>query len=44
MSELFHSAEFWVAVSFVLFLLLVARKAGAAVAKLLDARAEKIRQ
>ena len=44
MSELFHSAEFWVAVSFVLFVLLVARKAGAAVAKLLDARAEKIRQ
>jgi len=38
-----NTAEFWVAVSFVIFLALVWKKASAAIGTLLDGRAEKIR-
>lgn len=38
-----HTPEFWVAVSFVIFVALVWKKASAAIASLLDGRAEKIR-
>lgn len=38
-----HTPEFWVAVSFVIFVALVWKKASAAIAGLLDGRAEKIR-
>lgn len=38
-----HQPEFWVAVSFVIFMALVWKKAAAAIGGLLDARTEKIR-
>ena len=38
-----HTPEFWVAVSFVIFMALVWKKASAAIGSLLDGRAEKIR-
>ncbi|AWK87976.1 F0F1 ATP synthase subunit B [Azospirillum thermophilum] len=38
-----HQPEFWVAVSFVIFVALVWKKAAAAIGGLLDARTEKIR-
>lgn len=38
-----HTPEFWVAVSFVIFMALVWKKASAAIGALLDGRAEKIR-
>ncbi len=40
---MFNTAEFWVAVSFVIFVALVWKKASAAIGTLLDGRAEKIR-
>lgn len=38
-----HTPEFWVAVSFVIFMALVWKKASAALGGMLDARADKIR-
>ena len=35
--------EFWVAVAFIIFMVLVWKKASAAIGSMLDARAEKIR-
>jgi F-type H+-transporting ATPase subunit b len=43
MMELFNDSHFWVAVAFVLFVVLTAKPIGKAIAKALDARADRIR-
>ncbi|MGQ9365275.1 F0F1 ATP synthase subunit B family protein [Azospirillum sp. ST 5-10] len=40
---MFMTPEFWVAVAFVIFVVLVWKRAGAAISSMLDTRAEKIR-
>ncbi len=44
MSEIFHEANFWVAVSFVLFFVLFGKKLWLPIAKALDNRAELVRR
>jgi F-type H+-transporting ATPase subunit b len=43
MEELWESPEFWVAVAFVIFIVLTARPIGRAIAKALDARSVRIK-
>ena len=43
MEELFESPEFWVAVAFVIFIVLTARPIGKAIARALDGRAARIK-
>ena len=43
MSELLHGPEFWVAVAFVIFVLLAGKKIYGAIGKMLDDRAARIR-
>ena len=44
MSGIFHEAGFWVAVSFVLFFVLVGKKIWGPIATILDSRANRIRE